>query len=66
MWWYFFTEMFDHFRPFFLMVFSVRQPTLLQCNQLTLSLVVDPPADIYSPCLHQIPVSILILIISKF
>ncbi|PPQ95314.1 hypothetical protein CVT26_008159 [Gymnopilus dilepis] len=22
-WWYFFTEMFDHFRPFFLMVFSV-------------------------------------------
>ena len=24
MWWYFFTEMFDHFRPFFLMVFSVR------------------------------------------
>lgn len=23
LWWYFFTEMFDHFRPFFLMVFSV-------------------------------------------
>ncbi|KAF9452779.1 PIG-U-domain-containing protein [Macrolepiota fuliginosa MF-IS2] len=23
MWWYFFTEIFDHFRPFFLMVFSV-------------------------------------------
>ncbi|KAJ7625394.1 GPI transamidase subunit PIG-U [Mycena polygramma] len=23
MWWYFFTEMFDHFRPFFLMVFSI-------------------------------------------
>ena len=22
--WYFFAEMFDHFRPFFLMVFSVR------------------------------------------
>ncbi|KAJ7095734.1 GPI transamidase subunit PIG-U [Mycena belliarum] len=22
-WWYFFTEMFDHFRPFFLMVFSI-------------------------------------------
>ncbi|CAL1712898.1 unnamed protein product [Somion occarium] len=22
LWWYFFTEMFDHFRPFFLMVFS--------------------------------------------
>ncbi|KAF9061205.1 GPI transamidase subunit PIG-U-domain-containing protein [Rhodocollybia butyracea] len=22
-WWYFFTEMFDHFRPFFLMVFSL-------------------------------------------
>jgi GPI-anchor transamidase subunit U len=24
LWWYFFTEMFDHFRPFFLSVFSVR------------------------------------------
>ncbi|KAL0569558.1 hypothetical protein V5O48_012410 [Marasmius crinis-equi] len=23
LWWYFFTEMFDHFRPFFLMIFSV-------------------------------------------
>ncbi|KIM75991.1 hypothetical protein PILCRDRAFT_826843 [Piloderma croceum F 1598] len=23
LWWYFFTEMFDHFRPFFLVVFSV-------------------------------------------
>ncbi|KAI0001371.1 PIG-U-domain-containing protein [Russula compacta] len=23
LWWYFFTEMFDHFRPFFLMVFSL-------------------------------------------
>ncbi|TFY59293.1 hypothetical protein EVJ58_g5866 [Rhodofomes roseus] len=23
LWWYFFTEMFDHFRPFFLIVFSV-------------------------------------------
>jgi len=28
LWWYFFTEMFDHFRPFFLMAFSVlRHPT---------------------------------------
>jgi len=26
LWWYFFTEMFDHFRPFFLMVFSVCFP----------------------------------------
>jgi hypothetical protein len=24
LWWYFFTEMFDHFRPFFLAIFSVR------------------------------------------
>lgn len=23
LWWYFFTEMFDHFRPFYLVVFSV-------------------------------------------
>src|SRR6266576_2037565 len=29
LWWYFFTEMFDHFRPFFLMVFSVRSSSLL-------------------------------------
>lgn len=28
LWWYFFTEMFDHFRPFFLMVFSVRLSAL--------------------------------------
>ena len=28
LWWHFFTEMFDHFRPFFLMAFSVlRHPT---------------------------------------
>ena len=24
LWWYFFTEMFDHYRPFFLVVFNVR------------------------------------------
>lgn len=33
LWWYFFTEMFDHFRPFFLVVFSVsirtRKPLML-------------------------------------
>jgi len=33
LWWYFFTEMFDHFRPFFLAVFSVsicaRKPFVL-------------------------------------
>ncbi|KAI0000470.1 GPI transamidase subunit PIG-U [Russula vinacea] len=28
LWWYFFTEMFDHFRPFFLMVFSVTTLTI--------------------------------------
>jgi hypothetical protein len=27
LWWYFFTEMFDHFRPFFLAMFSVRHLT---------------------------------------
>ncbi|KAI9507904.1 PIG-U-domain-containing protein [Russula earlei] len=27
LWWYFFTEMFDHFRPFFLMVFSLHMAT---------------------------------------
>jgi GPI-anchor transamidase subunit U len=34
LWWYFFMEMFDHFRPFFLMVFSV--------SQLPFELVVSP------------------------
>lgn len=32
LWWYFFTEMFDHFRSFFLMVFSVRHPTSLELH----------------------------------
>jgi GPI-anchor transamidase subunit U len=26
LWWYFMTEMFDYFRPFFLTVFSVSEP----------------------------------------
>src|SRR6266850_2601185 len=30
LWWYFFTEMFDHFRPFFLMVFSVSAPPRIE------------------------------------
>jgi hypothetical protein len=25
LWWYFFTEMFEHFRPFYLMAFSVSE-----------------------------------------
>ncbi len=25
LWWYFFTEMFEHFRPFYLIVFSVSE-----------------------------------------
>jgi GPI-anchor transamidase subunit U len=32
LWWYFFTEMFDDFRPFFLMVFSVRCSGSLQMS----------------------------------
>jgi len=32
LWWYFFTEMFDYFRPFFLMAFSVRQPVSLSVS----------------------------------
>ena len=36
LWWYFFTEMFDHFRPFFLMVFSVRPShSLTSCGWLS-------------------------------
>lgn len=31
LWWYFFTEMFDHFRNFFLMVFTVGLPPRLTC-----------------------------------
>jgi GPI transamidase subunit PIG-U len=34
LWWYFMTEMFDHFRPFFLMAFSV-STTFLETHRLT-------------------------------
>jgi hypothetical protein len=30
LWWYLFTEMFDHFRPFFLSMFSVSSPFYIQ------------------------------------
>ena len=32
MWWYFFTEMFDHFRPFFLGVFQVSLSALIEAD----------------------------------
>ena len=32
LWWYFFTEMFDHFRAFFLIVFSVRSEGIVTSN----------------------------------
>ena len=35
LWWYFFTEMFDHFRPFFLMVFNVWQSSPFDPSQGT-------------------------------
>ena len=33
LWWYFFTEMFDHFRPFFLMAFSVLRHSTRKNNR---------------------------------
>ena len=35
LWWYFFTEMFDHFRPFFLMAFNVRQSSPFDLDKST-------------------------------
>ncbi|KZP34406.1 PIG-U-domain-containing protein [Athelia psychrophila] len=40
LWWYFFTEMFDHFRPFFLVVFSVH--LLLYIMPLCIKFQHDP------------------------
>jgi len=40
LWWYFFTEMFDHFRPFFLIVFSVH--ILIYVAPVTFKLQHDP------------------------
>lgn len=57
LWWYFFTEMFDHFRPFFLMVFSVSR--LLSARVFSLTFVFSfsgSLADIRIPCLCKIPV----------
>lgn len=39
LWWYFFTEMFDHFRPFFLMVFSVTYSFLLFTPAVFLTII---------------------------
>lgn len=53
LWWYFFTEMFDHFRPFFLMVFSVGSISLLP---ELLSIPAGPCIHLCAPFLYQIPV----------
>lgn len=59
LWWYFFTEVFDHFRPFFLMVFSVGDlspkilsESLIPCNEVTYS-------HIRCSIMHKVPVSLL-------
>ncbi len=42
MWWYFFTEMFDHFRNFFLGVFQVRKSLITLNPQLHIAIYVLP------------------------
>ncbi|KAL7421883.1 hypothetical protein Q5752_003654 [Cryptotrichosporon argae] len=42
MWWYFFTEMFDHFRPFFIGVFQLH--TVVYVAPVCVRLAHDPPA----------------------
>ena len=54
LWWYFFTEMFDHFRPFFLMVFSVRRVNLEGFE--VYRLILGASHHIYRARLHQISV----------
>ncbi|KAF9042700.1 GPI transamidase subunit PIG-U-domain-containing protein [Rhodocollybia butyracea] len=44
-WWYFFTEMFDHFRPFFLMVFSLH--LLLYVAPICIKFQHDPLYSIF-------------------
>lgn len=53
LWWYFFTEMFDHFRPFFLMVFSVS--SISRMFEL-FSIVAGPCVHLRPPILHQVSV----------
>lgn len=53
LWWYFFTEMFDHFRPFFLMVFSVSAISILLELFSTLA---GPCVHLRLPILHQVSV----------
>jgi hypothetical protein len=57
LWWYFFTEMFDHFRPFFLAAFSVSEsaPELCLCH-LTCCLLA-PPSNVCRAVVYQVSVS---------
>lgn len=56
LWWYFFTEMFDHFRAFFLMVFTVRND-LQNCRDGRLTRFSDAPNNLRRSAMYQIPVS---------
>ena len=59
LWWYFFTEMFEHFRPFYLMVFSVSEGPIVCILSLTLRNTVTP-SHICCPTMHKVPVSAFI------
>lgn len=55
LWWYFFTEMFDHFRPFFLMVFTVRC-SLNVIHGIVLMPFQGPLVDICGAHFNKVPV----------
>lgn len=57
LWWYFFTEMFDHFRPFFLMVFNVWQNFPFNFKGL-IYFIIDAFINLRGASLYKIPVSI--------
>jgi hypothetical protein len=69
LWWYFFTEMFDHFRPFFLVAFTVRRnssangfifiPPSFSSSPISLMSLINPSGehgDLCSTHNHQVSV----------
>lgn len=64
LWWYFFTEMFDHFRPFFLMAFSVQIFDAVKSS--VLNLFVGTPCHLCSPDLYQVSVRVMHVVGNAF
>jgi hypothetical protein len=57
LWWYFFTEMFDHFRPFFLSAFTVTMAVPARTTLAETSCIIDAHIDLRCSYMHQVQVS---------